>query len=135
MEKQIWLATQLFDKTQAGTDALWTPGGGGGSSSDPQIWNSPGYPSFNWAKFTEAYTYFDEEYGMTGVGIVASKKNVVVAATNLPMLKIEAGETSGGLFDRNPKQDKLLTPGEIKRLKDAGWDHSDKGNGGGKIDL
>lgn len=37
--------------------------------------------------------------------------------------------------DRNPKQDKLLTPGEIKRLKEAGWDHSDKGNGGGKIDL
>jgi len=37
--------------------------------------------------------------------------------------------------ERNPKQDKLLTPGEIKRLKEAGWDHSDKGKGGGKIDL
>ncbi len=36
---------------------------------------------------------------------------------------------------RNPKQDKLLTPGEIKKLKENGWDHSDKGPGGGKIDL
>jgi RHS repeat-associated protein len=36
---------------------------------------------------------------------------------------------------RNPKQDKLLTPGEIKKLKENGWDHSDKGRGGGKIDL
>jgi len=46
------------------------------------------------------------------------------------------GQTHEGPDDRNPKQDKLLTPGEIKRLQDAGWDHSDKGrNGGGKIDL
>ena len=38
--------------------------------------------------------------------------------------------------ERNPKQDKILTPGEIKKLKeDFGWDHSDKGRGGGKIDL
>lgn len=75
----IILASQLFDKTNAGTDALWTPGGGGGSSSDPQVWNSPGYPSFNWsdywAKFTKAYTYFDKDYGMMGVEIVAIKNN------------------------------------------------------------
>jgi RHS repeat-associated protein len=37
---------------------------------------------------------------------------------------------------RDPKQDKPLTAGEIKRLKEEyGWDHSDKGKGGGKIDL
>lgn len=46
------------------------------------------------------------------------------------------GKGKGG--DRNPAQDKKLTPGEIKRLKDAGWDHSDKsanGKGGGQLDL
>jgi len=56
----------------------------------------------------------------------------------LSQFSAEADETKQGddtPQDRNPKQDKLLTPGEIKRLKEAGWDHSDKGNGGGKIDL
>ncbi|MBZ5858566.1 polymorphic toxin type 33 domain-containing protein [Flavihumibacter profundi] len=36
---------------------------------------------------------------------------------------------------RNPKQDKLLTPGEIEKLKKNGWDHSDKGKRGGQTDL
>jgi hypothetical protein len=37
--------------------------------------------------------------------------------------------------DRNPSQDKKLTPGEIEKLKEHGWDHSDKGKSGGKRDL
>lgn len=38
--------------------------------------------------------------------------------------------------ERNPKQDKLLSKGEIKKLQEEyGWDHSDKGRGGGKKDL
>ena len=37
---------------------------------------------------------------------------------------------------RNPKQDKPLTPGEIKKLKEKGdWDHREKGAGGGKYDV
>ncbi len=40
--------------------------------------------------------------------------------------------------NRNPKQDKKLTPGEIEKMKDKGWDHGDKksnGKGGGGNDL
>ncbi len=40
--------------------------------------------------------------------------------------------------NRNPKQDKKLTPGEIEKMKEGGWDHSDKksnGKGGGGNDL
>ena len=36
---------------------------------------------------------------------------------------------------RNPAQDKPLTKGEIEKLKQNGWDHSDKGKSGGKTDL
>ncbi|SDD65987.1 RHS repeat-associated core domain-containing protein [Pedobacter soli] len=36
--------------------------------------------------------------------------------------------------DPNERQLKLLSKGEIQKLKDSGWDHSDK-QGGGKIDL
>jgi hypothetical protein len=39
------------------------------------------------------------------------------------------------LDDRNPKQDKQLSPGEINKLKENGWDHSDKGKRGGRTDL
>jgi RHS repeat-associated protein len=37
--------------------------------------------------------------------------------------------------ERNPAQDKKLTPGEIKKLKDYGWNHRDKGDHGGQTDL
>jgi len=40
-----------------------------------------------------------------------------------------------GNEDRNPSQDKKLTPGEIEKLKEHGWDHSDKGVRGGRRDL
>jgi len=44
--------------------------------------------------------------------------------------------TNNTIKERNPKQDKLLSKGEIKNLKEKwGWDHSDKGRGGGKRDL
>jgi RHS repeat-associated protein len=36
---------------------------------------------------------------------------------------------------RNPKQDKMLSPGEIEKLKEHGWDHRDKGDHGGQYDL
>ncbi|WP_447952151.1 polymorphic toxin type 33 domain-containing protein [Chryseobacterium koreense] len=45
---------------------------------------------------------------------------------------------SDGKTGRNPKQDKKLSPGEIKKLQEAGWKHSDKGvnaKGGGPKDL
>lgn len=44
----------------------------------------------------------------------------------------------GAKAGRNPAQDKKLSPGEIKKLKEAGWDHGDKGvngKGGGAKDL
>ncbi|WP_221410478.1 polymorphic toxin type 33 domain-containing protein [Apibacter sp. HY039] len=51
--------------------------------------------------------------------------------------KITFLENTGG--DPNPnrnwRQDKLLSKGEIEKLQEAGWDHSDKGKGGGKKDL
>ena len=37
--------------------------------------------------------------------------------------------------DRVWQQDKKLTPQDIEKLKKNGWDHSDKGKGGGKKDL
>lgn len=37
--------------------------------------------------------------------------------------------------DRNVKQDKALSKGEIEKLKRNGWDHTDKGNHGGQTDL
>ncbi|MBN9299939.1 MAG: hypothetical protein J0I41_23255, partial [Filimonas sp.] len=37
--------------------------------------------------------------------------------------------------DRNPNQDKMLSPGEIELLKEHGWDHRDKGDHGGQTDL
>ena len=50
----------------------------------------------------------------------------------VPKKKNNANERSGS------NQDKRLSPGEIKKLKDAGWDHSEKGvngKGGGQKDL
>jgi RHS repeat-associated protein len=41
----------------------------------------------------------------------------------------------GGPGDRNPAQDKKLTPGDIKSLQEQGWDHREKGNHGGQTDL
>jgi len=52
--------------------------------------------------------------------------------------KKKKGETGGSAIDdptRNPNQDKKLTPGEIEKLKEHGWDHRDKGDHGGQIDL
>jgi hypothetical protein len=46
--------------------------------------------------------------------------------------KKKKGETGGGAIDdptRNPNQDKKLTPGEIEKLKENGWDHSNKPKG------
>jgi RHS repeat-associated protein len=37
--------------------------------------------------------------------------------------------------DRNWRDDKLLSPGEINKLKKKGWDHSDKKGRGGQRDL
>lgn len=37
--------------------------------------------------------------------------------------------------DRNPKQDKKQTPGDINKLKEHGWDHGAKGTNGGPTDL
>lgn len=37
--------------------------------------------------------------------------------------------------DRNPSQDKKLTPNDINNLQKQGWDHSEKGNHGGQTDL
>jgi hypothetical protein len=49
------------------------------------------------------------------------------------------GETGGSEIDdpnRNPNQDKKLTPGEIDILKKHGWDYSQKPRGsGGQVDL
>jgi RHS repeat-associated protein len=39
------------------------------------------------------------------------------------------------VLTRSWQQDKLLTPGEIDKLKKNGWDHSDKGKRGGRSDL
>ncbi|MFY0256265.1 polymorphic toxin type 33 domain-containing protein, partial [Chitinophaga sp. 30R24] len=44
-------------------------------------------------------------------------------------------ENGGEKSDRNPKQDKPLTPGDISLLQRHGWDHRDKGDHGGQIDL
>jgi RHS repeat-associated protein len=52
--------------------------------------------------------------------------------------KKKKGETGGGSTedpDRNPSQDKKLTPGEIEKLKEKGvWDHHDK-DFGSRFDL
>lgn len=49
------------------------------------------------------------------------------------------GKKGGGdKSARNSSQDKKLSPGEIKKLKEAGWDHGEKGvngKGGGPKDL
>ncbi|MGM5631400.1 FG-GAP-like repeat-containing protein [Apibacter raozihei] len=66
-------------------------------------------------------------------GLVVSGLNHVVHKIE----KITFLENTGG--DPNPnrnwRQDKLLSKGEIEKLQEAGWDHSDKGKGGGKKDL
>jgi RHS repeat-associated protein len=52
--------------------------------------------------------------------------------------KKKKGESGGETFEdltRNPDQDKKLTPGDIDKLKEHGWDHSDKGDHGGQTDL
>lgn len=52
--------------------------------------------------------------------------------------KKKKAETGGGATedpDRNPSQDKKLTPGEIEKLKEKGvWDHHDK-DFGSRFDL
>lgn len=63
-------------------------------------------------------------------------KGAVIGATVAGLNHLMHNATDGdGDGDRNPKQDKPLSKGEIDKLKKAGWDHSDKGDGGGKIDL
>nr|WP_199157907.1 polymorphic toxin type 33 domain-containing protein [Pedobacter sp. ASV2] len=37
--------------------------------------------------------------------------------------------------DRNPSQDKKLTPNDISNLQRQGWDHREKGDHGGQTDL
>jgi RHS repeat-associated protein len=60
--------------------------------------------------------------------------NVLESSTDDPNNKSNSGEND----DRNPKQDKKLSPQDIKNLEDMGYDHRDKGvngKGGGKKDL
>jgi hypothetical protein len=49
--------------------------------------------------------------------------------------KKDGGKGKGSSDDRNPSQDKKLTPDDIKNLQKQGWGHREKGNHGGQTDL
>lgn len=80
--------------------------------------------------------------GKTGVGIIVAGLNHAMHSIDIDDNSLLEGDgpgsKKGNEAGRNPKQDKKLSPGEIKKLKDAGWDHADKGvngKGGGPKDL
>ncbi|WP_039135633.1 polymorphic toxin type 33 domain-containing protein, partial [Flavihumibacter sp. ZG627] len=77
----------------------------------------------------------DEKSNSSSESFTQDKKGYSGVSELSEGISIKATDEQDPLPNRNPKQDKPLTPGEIDKLKRNGWDHSDKGKRGGRTDL